>query len=84
MTIAALIVSTLALIISVICISIMLAKNFFSTHQVQMVPIDPMKGMNFGEVGKSMTDPFRELGDDVTPEELEEIGMMKTKKGIKI
>ncbi len=81
---AALIISTLALIISVLCISLMLAKNFFSTHQVQMVPVDPMKDLGLGmgsEIGSKMFDPFREIGDPISREELDHLEMMKAKKG---
>ncbi len=83
MELAALIISILALIISVLCVSLMLAKNFFSTHQVQMVPVDPMKdlaGMT-GPMGTKMFDPFREIGDPISAEELEHLEMMKAKKG---
>ena len=42
MEIAALILSVFALIVSVANLSIMLAKNYFSTHQVQLVPADSL------------------------------------------
>ena len=83
MELAAIIISTIALIMSIICLVIMLAKNFFSTHNVQMVPINPMdqlQGMLSGEIGKPMGDQFRDLGDPIDQEELEHLERMKEKQ----
>lgn len=71
----------MSLALSVACISIMLAKNFFSTHQVQMVPVDPMKGLEgFAGLASQMSDPFREIGDPVSSEEMDQIKQMRNKK----
>jgi len=73
MEIAALILSVIALICSLICLVLMLAKNFFSTHQVQLQPLDPFKnfdGMPFETGGKNPFDQFRDLGDPITEDEL--------------
>lgn len=83
MDIAALILSIVSLIASLGCLTIMLAKNFFSTHQVQMVPVDPFKQMADGispEIGKIIGDQFREIGDPIDSEELEYLETMRKKK----
>lgn len=64
MDLAAIIISTLSLVISVGCIAIMLAKNFFSTHVIQQVPVDPFKDM-FGPVGKDKMDPYQDLDESL-------------------
>lgn len=84
MDIAALIISVIALLCAAGCLVIMLAKNYFSTHVVQMV--DPMKTMmeNLNpEMGASMTDPFRELGDPISQEELEHLENLKKRRQAK-
>lgn len=69
MAIAALIVSILALIASLICLSFMLAKNFFSTHTVQYVPLDTEVDSGHGGPGIPKPDPFKKIGEPLTPEE---------------
>lgn len=84
MDIAALIISTLALIIGVACIAIMLGKNFFSTHQVQMVPAEnPMKGlmeMLSPDIGQDIGKQYRDIDQPVTDEELEHLENLKNKR----
>lgn len=81
MEIAALILSILSLIASLACLVIMLAKNFFSTHQVQMVPIDPIKDMTEpGQIGSNFFDAFRDLGDPIPSEEMEQIDLLRKRK----
>lgn len=80
MTIAAIIISTLSLVISVLCVSLMLAKNFFSSHQVQMVPVDPFKDSMPSEMGKNIMDSFRDIGDPIDSEELEHIENLKNRR----
>ena len=83
LAISALIVGTLALIVSVCCISIMLAKNFFSSHSVQMVPVDPMKQFQdliSPDIGRPMDDTFRDLSDPLDSDELEHLELMKQKR----
>jgi hypothetical protein len=87
MNIAALVISIISLIASLGCLVIMLAKNYFSTHQVQMVPVDPFKAMEEGfpsEIGKAMKNPFREIGDPIDDEELEHLENLRKKKQSKI
>lgn len=88
MEIASLIISVIALIASLGVLVIMLAKNYFSTHQVQMVPVnDPMQSLMEGfpqTIGKSMSDPYKELGDPITDEEREHLELTKKKRQSKI
>lgn len=79
MDIAALIIGTLALIISIANLVIMLAKNFFSTHQVQLQPIDPFAGMFGKEIGKPQMDPYQDFDLPLTTEEIDELKGKKTK-----
>lgn len=85
MEVASVIISTLALIISIAALTWQMAKHF-STHQIQMVPIDPFKDNSEpgGQVGKDFAEQFRDLGDPIDQEELERIAMMKKKKLQKI
>lgn len=81
MDLAALILSVISLIASLACLVLMLAKNFFSKHSVQMVPVDPIKDMTEpGQVGNNLFDAFRDLGDPVDSEELEQIERLRTRK----
>lgn len=73
MEIAALILSTIALIASLSCLVIMLAKNFFSTHQVQMVPVDPFKDMMGGEMGTNKMDPYQDLDVILNQDEIDNL-----------
>lgn len=73
MDLAALILSILSLIASLTCLVLMLAKNFFSTHQIQFQPVDPFKGfdgMPFETGGKDPFDAYRDIGDPITEDEL--------------
>jgi hypothetical protein len=57
----------------------MLAKNFFSKHTISYV--DPLKDMTEpGQIGNDIFDQFRELGDPIDSEELEEIERIRNKK----
>lgn len=79
MEIAALILSTLAFICSAACLVIMLAKNFFSTHQVQLQPIDPFSGILSKEIGKPQMDPYQDFDLPLDEEEIEALkGKKKT------
>lgn len=82
MDIAALIISTIALVGVLISLSLMLAKNFFSTHQVQMVPVDPMKGLMDAlspDIGQEMGKQYRSIDDPLDEEELEYLEGLKKK-----
>lgn len=70
MEIAALILSVLSLILSVFCVSVMVAKEWFSSHVVQMVPVDSVAPQAGGQ-GRPLTEPFKEIGDPMTEEEME-------------
>lgn len=77
MELAAIILSVIALISSLACLVIMLAKNFFSTHQIQLQPV------NFGpegepsQIGKPFVDQFREFDAPLLAEELEALAKRK-------
>lgn len=59
----------------------MLAKNFFSTHKIQYEPLNPLKDFTEpGQIGNNMFDQFRELGDPIDSEELDEIERLRTRK----
>lgn len=64
MIIAALILSIIALIMSISCLVFMLAKHF-STHSIQMVPAD-----NFAPLAKPMGNDFAEIGDPMPEEKI--------------
>ena len=76
MELAGVILSTISLVISIICLVLMLAKNFFSTHNVQMVPVNPMEDfakVMGGEIGGNMADPYRDLGEPISQEEIDRL-----------
>jgi len=77
--IAALILSVIALLCSIGCLVIMLAKNFFSTHSVQMVPVDPFKDMMPSEIGKGQMDPFQDIDLPLTQEDIDKLKGRKAK-----
>lgn len=77
MDIAALILSILALISSLACLVLMLAKNFFSTHQVQLQPVDPFANLFPSEMGKGKMDPFQDID---LPLDEDDIDQLKGKK----
>lgn len=77
---AALILSIIALLMSMASIIWLLAKQF-STHQIQMVPVDPFKDSLPGQIGKPFAEDFREIGDPVDSDELEHLEMLRKKKG---
>ena len=79
MDVAALILSVIALITSIVCLALMLAKNFFSTHKLEFVPAT--KDMSEpGQVGNNLFDAFRELGDPVDSDELEQLELLRQRK----
>ena len=83
MDLAAVIISTISLISSIACLVIMLATNYFSTHVVQMQPVNPMAGImdQFSqEIGKAMGSPYREIDDPLDDQEREYLEAIKGKK----
>ena len=77
---AALILSVIALILSIVSLTYNLAKHF-STHNVQLVPMKtPFDDGNPLEMGKSILDQFREIGDPIDDEELEKFKALKKAK----
>lgn len=83
MELASLIISVIAFLIASASLIWHLAKQL-STHQIQMVPVDPFKGMESiagNTVGSPMAEAFRELGDPIEKEELERLEAMRAKKG---
>lgn len=77
MELAAIILSTISLILSMACIIWMLAKHF-STHQIQYVPLDPFKDSLPKEMGKDQLEDFRDLGEPIDQEEFEYLNKRKT------
>lgn len=82
MEIAALILSIIALLASLACLVLMLAKNFFSKHTLTYVdPLKDMKDMTEpGQIGNNMFDQFRDLGDPIDSEELDQIERLRNRK----
>ena len=83
MQIASLILSIIALLASLGCLVIMLAKNYFSTHVVQMQPVNPMGDMmeQFSkEIGKTLGNPYREIDDPIDEQERDYIEQIKNKR----
>ncbi len=79
MDIAALILSVISLVCSLALLVIFLAKNVFSKHSIAYV--DPLKDMTEpGQVGNNLFDGFRDLGDPIDSEELEQIERLRTRK----
>ena len=79
MDIAALIISIISLISSLACLVIMLAKNFFSTHQVQLQPIDPFSGIFPQEMGKPKLDPYQDFDLPLDEDDIEQLKGKKAK-----
>lgn len=77
MILAAIILSTISLIMSMASIIWLLAKQL-STHKVSMVPIDPFKDSFPKEMGKNPMDEFRDLGEPIDQEEFEYLNKRKT------
>lgn len=72
MDIAALILATLSLVMSTGLLAVFLGKNYFSSHVVQLQPVDSLLGgaPPVGPKGTPIGDEFREF-DELTPEEEE-------------
>jgi hypothetical protein len=79
MDIAALILSILALISSLACLVLMLAKNFFSTHQVQLQPVDPFANLFPSEMGKPKMDPFQDIDIPLDEDDIDQLKGKKAK-----
>jgi len=80
---ASLILSIFAVLLSIVCISIMLAKNFFSTHTIQHVPVPSPFGdlsMFGNEMGRATASPYRDLDDPLDAEEREYLENLRNKK----
>jgi hypothetical protein len=70
MELAAIIISTISLLLSMASIIWLLAKQL-STHNIQMVPVDPFKDMTEpSQIGKNFMDEFRDLDNPITADEL--------------
>lgn len=75
MILACLIISTMSFLMSTAALVWLLAKHL-STHNIQMVPVDPFKN-EFGPMGKDPLKDFREIGDPIDPDDLKDF--MKNK-----
>lgn len=80
MEVASLILSVISLVLSIVAIVWLLSKQL-STHKIQMVPIDPLKEMGEpNQMGNNLFDAFRELGDPVDSDELEQLELLRQRK----
>lgn len=77
MDIAAIILSTMAMLMSVGTLIIMVGKHYFSSHVIQYKPIDDMFQSPI-PTGKPMEDAFRDF-DQLSPEEEEYFRQQKHK-----
>lgn len=81
MALAAIILSTISLISSLALLVVFLAKNVFSSHSIQYE--NPFKDMTEpGQIGNSMDDLYRDLGDPVSSDEMDAL-RARLKKVIK-
>lgn len=71
MALAALIISSICLVQLVVLTSLFIAKNYFSTHVVQLQPVDAFLGESVPDLGRPMADPFREVSDQPSDDEME-------------
>lgn len=79
MELASIILSTIALVASLACLVIMLAKNFFSSHVIQTQMVDPFKELFPSEIGKQKLDPYKDIDTMLSQEEIDELKGKKTK-----
>ena len=82
MDMAALIISVFSLMVSLVSLIWILAKQF-STHNIQMVPVDPFSAPYNGMVGAKTSpigDDFKELGDPLSEDEQEYFNKLNAKK----
>lgn len=77
MELAALILSVISLIASLGCLTIMLAKNYFSSHTIQYV--NPFENAMGQEIGKPQLDPYQELDLSLSQDEIDELKGRKAK-----
>jgi len=70
MELAAVILSVMALLVSLTSLVWQLAKHF-STHQIQMMPVDNFMPGFVGAKTSPIGDEFKELGEALSPEEKE-------------
>jgi len=77
MELAAIIISVISLLISLIAIVWLLSKQF-STHTIQREMVDPFKDTS-GQTNDLLS-VFKELGDPTSDIELEEIERLKSRK----
>lgn len=81
MDIAAIIISVISLMLSIFCVIIMVSKEWFSSHQVQLVPIDQALDSKGGQ-GRPMTESYREIGEPLTEDEMQFFDLTNKKKKI--
>jgi hypothetical protein len=77
MEIASLILSVISLLASFGCLTIMLAKNYFSSHTIQYV--NPFENAMGGEMGKPQMDPYQDIDLNLSQEEIDELKGRKAK-----
>lgn len=79
MELTALILSIMALIISMIT-SIFYLSRHFSTHVIQRELIDPFKDSMSSEIGKTLMKDFRDFDEPIGQDELESMELKKPRK----
>lgn len=72
MELAAIILSTISLIIGIICLSWLIGQRI-SSHKISYVPVDPFKDQMPAEIGKDIFNQFREIGDPIDQDELDRL-----------
>lgn len=79
MDLAALIIGTLAFVVSISHLVWSLSKHF-STHTIQREFIDPFKDSVPSQAGKDFLDAFREIDHPVDQDELEQLELLRKRK----
>ena len=72
MDIAALILSSISLLLSLVCLIWLLSKHLSKT-EIQMVPVDPFKDAFPKEMGKDLLSDFRDIGDPLDQDEIDSL-----------
>lgn len=79
MVTAALILSAISLIISIVSAIFYLSRHF-STHVIQRELVDPFKDAMPNEIGKTLMKDFRDFDEPMGQDELESMELKKPRK----
>lgn len=80
MAIAALILSVIGLILSMACVIIMVSKEYFSSHTVQLTPIESIDALRPRAKGRPMNEAFTDISDPLSDDEREYFEKQAAKK----